>query len=157
MAKGLMVNKSQIVSNELVEIRSKFGLLPKLIKTAMAFTGNPLGHIIIGDNAVYLCWAGVDEEQAAKLQKWGFSYYEYNDEENTFQDVASDIEKIIKSRLSSSSENLKDKKDHYNGYAEACYLGCRLTTEFHEDEVVYDQDYYYAFAKIVPSWITLEK
>lgn len=156
MAKSLMVKNSQIISNELVEIRSEFEMLPKLIKTAMAFTGNSLGHIIIGDNAIYLCWGNVDEEQAAKLEKWGFTYREYN-EDHSFKDVANDIEFIVDCELSSRSENLKDSKDHFSGYAEECYLGCRLTTEFHDDEKVYDHDYYYAFAKIVPSWITLEK
>lgn len=157
MAKSLMVNKSQIISNELVEIRSKFELLSKLVKTAMAFTGKTLGHIIIGENAVYLCWASVEESQAGKLEKWGFKYIEYNDEENSFKEVAEDIANILQYDLSAKDSDLKDKKDHYDGYAEKCYLGCRLTTEFHEDEKVYDQDYYYAFAKIVPSWITLEK
>lgn len=157
MKKGLQVKNDQIISNELVEIRSEFKLMSKLLKAASAFTGNMINHIIIGNNAVYLCWGSVNENMSEKLKEKGFTYIQYDSKTNTFKELALEITQIVKNSLSSESNDLTDEKDHYDEYAEHCYLGCRLTTDFHDDKHMNYNQYYYAFARITPSWITLEK
>lgn len=157
MNKGLKVKNDQIISNVIVEIRSEFNLMSKLLKTASTFTGESLNHLLVGNNAVYLCWGTLEENKVEKMKEKGFDYIEYDRETDTFKKVASDIVHIVKERLSSNSKDLQDEKDHYSESAESCYLGCRLSTEFHNDKHMDYNKYYYAFARITPSWITLEK
>ena len=149
----LIVKNSQIVSNPLVNVRTEFEFLHKAIKFTSIFSGENLSHVIIANNSVYLCWGDLEEDF---IMKHGFTGFSMREEYNSFEEAAEFIAKIIKYEL--SKENL-GAEDKYQSYAEDCYLGCRITTElnYEEDEEFAYSSYYKAYAKIVPSWITLEK
>lgn len=151
----LMVKDYQIVSNPLVNVRTEFEFLNKALKFTSVFAGNNLSHVIVANNAVYLCWGDLEEDF---LKKHGFMGFSLRENYNSFKKSAEFISKLVKTELSQEDEDLSSD-DKYDKYAENCYLGCRITTEFNaeEDEHFSYSSYYKAYAKVVPSWITLEK
>lgn len=144
----LSINKTQIISNPKIELRSEFEMLTKALKAVSAFSGETIGHLVVGNNAVYLCSYEPPEDVTFKK---GVKLVTIQDED--FKSLASIIENLVKSELDYHSS-----EDAFDKYAEECYEGLRVTSDIsHDDSLTSRSSYWRAFAKVVPSWLTLEK
>ena len=79
---------------------------------------------------------------------------------NKIKTISKRIQKYIEDNsylyYSEETTNIPEE-DRYDSYSEDCYLGCRISTELEEDKMFYQMKGYFIFAKVIPSWITLEK
>lgn len=153
MSKILKSKKYQIISNVKVDIRTEFELVNKALKAVTSFSGEPISGLIIEDNVIFLCWG------CSKRDDKDVNFEQITDND-TFKSISKRIQKHIEDNYylycSEETTNIPEE-DRYDSYSEDCYLGCRISTELKEEKMFYQMKGYFIFAKVIPSWITLEK